>query len=29
MVKVISELEKLGLELTDEQKEAVKNSMGE
>lgn len=29
MVKVISELEKLGLELTDEQKEAVKKSMGE
>ena len=29
MVNVISELEKLGLELTDEQKEAVKKSMGE
>ena len=29
MVKVISELEKLGLKLTDEQKEAVKKSMGE
>lgn len=29
MVKVISELEKLGLKLTDEQKDAIKKSMGE
>lgn len=29
MVKVISELEKLGLELTDEQKESIKKSIGE
>ncbi len=29
MVKVISELEKIGLKLTDEQKEAIKKSMGE
>ncbi len=29
MVKVISELEKLGLKLTDEQKESIKKSMGE
>ena len=29
MVKVISELEKIGLKLTDEQKESIKKSMGE
>ena len=29
MVKVISELEKIGLSLTDEQKESIKKSMGE
>lgn len=29
MVKVISELEKLGLSLTEEQKDAIKKSMGE
>lgn len=29
MVKVISELEKIGLELTDEQKESIKKSFGE
>ena len=29
MVKVISELEKLGISLTDEQKEAIKKSIGE
>lgn len=29
MVKIISELEKLGLELTDEQKESIKKSIGE
>lgn len=29
MVKVISELEKLGFKLTDEQKDAIKKSMGE
>lgn len=29
MVKIISELEKLGLEVTDEQKEAIKKSIGE
>lgn len=29
MVKIISELEKLGLEMTDEQKEAIKKSIGE
>lgn len=29
MVKVISELEKLGLELTDEKKESIKKSIGE
>lgn len=29
MVKVISELEKIGLELTDEQKESIKKSIGE
>ena len=29
MIKVISELEKIGLKLTDEQKESIKKSMGE
>ena len=29
MVKIISELEKLGLKLTDEQRESIKKSMGE
>ena len=29
MVKIISELEKIGLEITDEQKESIKKSMGE
>ena len=29
MVKMISELEKIGLEITDEQKESIKKSMGE
>lgn len=29
MVKIISELEKLGLDLTDEQKESIKKSIGE
>lgn len=29
MVKVVTELEKLGLELTDEQKESIKKSIGE
>lgn len=29
MVKIISELEKLGLEMTDEQKESIKKSIGE
>ena len=29
MVKVVAELEKLGLELTDEQKESIKKSIGE
>lgn len=29
MIKVISELEKLGIELTDEQKESIKKSIGE
>lgn len=29
MVKIISELEKLGLEITDEQKESIKKSIGE
>ena len=29
MVKVITELEKLGLELTDEMKESIKKSIGE
>ena len=29
MLKVITELEKLGLELTDEQKESVKKNIGE
>lgn len=29
MVKIISELEKLGLKMTDEQKEAIKKSIGE
>lgn len=29
MLKIINELEKLGLEMTDEQKESIKNSIGE
>ena len=29
MVKIISELEKIGISLTDEQKESIKKSMGE
>lgn len=29
MVKIISELEKIGFEITDEQKESIKKSIGE